>query len=342
MAGLLQWLSRWRRRNRVLPLLGDTRLKPEREADLLRWSVKVLGSEMAQRHYIAGFAGTGVTLPEAPVAIGIASRTCRQDDIEHDWFRHWCGRLGMVPVYHRKPWEDCYVLQALWEAGMLEPGRRALGFAVGREALPAFLASRGLEVVATDLDPGDARARDWIRTGQHSSERDRLFQPSLVEREAFERLVSFRPVDMRRIPEDLQHGGFDIVWSVCALEHLGSLQRGLDFVLAAMRCLKPGGVAVHTTEYNMDNSGGTVRRGTTVLYQRRHLEALAAQLAAAGHAMAPLDDAQGNGMIDRYVDLPPFAEEPSPLGAMFPPHLRLSVRGYPVTSAGILVRAGAG
>ena len=29
---------------------------------------------------------------------------------------------------------------------------------------------------------GDARARDWIRTGQHSSERDRLFQPSLVER----------------------------------------------------------------------------------------------------------------------------------------------------------------
>lgn len=345
MAGPLLWLSRWRRRHRELPpLLGgaDTRLRAEREAEMLRWSVKVLGSEMAERRYAAGLAGPEAELPEQPVAVGLTSRTCRQADIEHAWLRHWCGQLRMAPMYHRKPWEDCFVLQALWEAGMLQPGRRALGFAVGQEAIPAYLAARGLEVVATDLDPADARARDWIRTGQHSAARDRLFRPDLVDRAEFERLVTFRPADMTRIPEDLLGGGFDVVWSVCALEHLGTLERGLDFVCAAMRCLRPGGIAVHTTEYNLDNAGGTVRRGSTVLYQRRHLEGLAARLAAAGHAMAPLEDAPGEGLMDRYVDLPPFAAEGegSPLGALAPPHLRLSIRGYPVTSAGILVTAG--
>ena len=341
MAALLRWLSRWRRRHRVLPLLGtDTRPRAEREAEMLRWSVKALGSELAERRYAAGLAGPRAELPEAPVAIGLTSRTCRQEDIEHPWLRHWCGELRMAPMYHRKPWEDCFVLQALWEAGMLEPGRRALGFAVGQEAIPAYLAARGLEVVATDLDPADARARDWIRTGQHSGARERLFRPELLDRATFERQVSFRPADMTRIPEELQRGGFDVVWSVCALEHLGTLERGLDFVCAAMRCLRPGGVAVHTTEYNLDDVGGTVGRGSTVLYPRRHLEGLAARLAAAGHAMAPLDAALGTGPLDGYVDLPPFAGDEGALAALTPPpHLRLAIAGYPATSAGILVRA---
>ncbi len=337
----LRALARWRRRHRTLPLLGDTRLRGEREAGLLRWSVKVLGAEMAERHYAAGLAGPAAPVPAGPVHLGLASRTCRQADIEHDWLRHWARILGTPPVYHRKLWEDAFVLQAAWEAGMLSPGRRALGFAVGREALPAILAAHGVEVVATDLDAGDARARDWIETGQHGHATEALYRAEVLARAEFDRLVSFRPADMARLPEGLQQRGFDMVWSVCALEHLGSLERGLDFVLAAMRCLKPGGVAVHTTEFNLDGAGGTVGRGSTVLYQRRHLERLAARLAAEGHRMLPLDDNQGPGMLDRFIDLAPLLEaEGPPLGPLFPPHLRLSVQGYPVTSAGILVVSG--
>ena len=340
-------LAQWRQRQRVLPFLGDLRPRSEREAELVRWDIKVLASELARQHYAAGLAGPDAPVPPGPVAIGLASRTCRQDDIQHEWLRHWCHALHMAPVYHRKPWEDCFILQALWEAGMIAPcpppGRRALGFAVGREALPAFLAAQGVAVLATDLDARDPRARDWIRSGQHTEAKARLFHPDLIGQERFNDLVEFRPVDMTRIPADLQAGGFDMVWSACAMEHLGTLERGMDFVLAAMRCLKPGGIAVHTTEYNLDQAGGTIGRGTTVLYQRRHLEALAARLAAAGHAMLPLDDAHGAGLMDRFVDLPPFAPGPGqaapPLGATLPPHLRLSVRGYPVTSAGIIIRA---
>ncbi len=343
----LRRLAQWRQHHRVLPILGDLRTRREREAELARWDIKVLASELARQHYAAGLAGPDAPVPPGPVAVGLGSRTCRQDDIQHDWLRHWCHALHMAPTYHRKSWEDCFILQALWEAGLLAPGRRALGFAVGREALPAFLAAQGVAVLATDLDPRDPRARDWIRSGQHGEAKARLFHPDLIGQAAFDRLVEFRPADMMRIPPELQDGGFDMVWSACAMEHLGTLDRGLDFVLAAMRCLKPGGLAVHTTEYNLDQAGGTIGQGTTVLYQRRHLDALAARLAAAGHTMLSLDDAQGSGMLDRYVDLPPFAPGPgqdaSPLGALDPSHLRLSVRGYPATSAGIVIRAaGAG
>jgi SAM-dependent methyltransferase len=339
IAGFLRHLARWRQRHRSLPFIGDTRLRVEREAELTRWSVKVLSAEMAQRHYAAGLAGPAAPVPAGPSAVGLTSRSCRQSDIEADWLRHWCKPLGTPPVYHRKLWEDCFILQALWEAGMLAPDRRALGFAVGREALPAILAAQGVQVVATDLDSGDARARDWIATNQHGNAVEALYRPALLPRAEFDARVSFRTADMAAIPEDLRQGGFDLVWSACAMEHLGSLERGMRFVEQAMRCLRPGGIAVHTTEFNLDGLAGTLGRGSTVLYQRRHMEALAARLAAQGHSMLPLDDGHGTGMLDRYVDLSPFEEARSPLGVVFPPHLRLSVRGFPVTSAGLIVRA---
>ena len=156
-----------------------------------------------------------------------------------------------------------------------------------------------------------------------------LPRPGLLDRATFDELVGFRPADMARLPADLLPGGFDMVWSVCALEHLGKLDRGLAFVEAAMRCLKPGGIAVHTTEFDLDSKAAhAAARQHRAAAQRRHLDALAGRLAAAGHRMLPLDDGHGDGMLDRFVDLPPQEHEASPLGPVFPPHLRLSVRGF--------------
>jgi len=333
-------LARWRRR-RPRTLAG-------REAAALRASVKALGAELVRQRFAAGLAGPSAILPPEPVRVGLGGRLCRQADVESEWLRHWCGRLGIWPAYHRKVWEACFVAQAAWEAGALAPGRRALGFAVGREALPSLFASAGVEVVATDLPAGDKRAREWVRTGQHPGDgggaaRRALFRPDLLGAAEFDRLVSHRDADMRRIPPDLLRGGFDLVWSACAMEHLGGLGRGADFVVEAMRCLRPGGVAVHTTEFNTDAAGGTPRWGTTVLFQRRHLDALARRLEAAGHRMLPLDDAPGEGALDGFVDLPPFGDEETPgknpLASAQTPHLKLSIRGYPATSVGIVVLA---
>lgn len=337
--GLGRFLGRLRDRHRGLVAGIDLIPRAAREARLLRWDVKALATELARQRYAAGLAGPDVALPESPVALGLTSRVCRQADIEAPWLRHWCGRLRMAPLYHRKVWEDAFLLQALWEAGMLAPGRRALGFGVGQEAIPALLAAEGVAVVATDLDASDARAREWLGAGQHA-EVDPLFRAHLVGEGAFDRLVTYRAADMTAIPADLATGGFDCVWSVCALEHLGTLGRGEDFIVAAMRCLRPGGIAVHTTEFNLDTEGGTIGRGQTVLYQQRHLDRLAARLAAAGHTLLPVDAAPGDGLLDRFVDLPPFPNAAAPFGAMDPPHLRLALEGYPVTSVGLVIRAG--
>jgi len=318
--------------------LVEPLLRERRDAETLRWTVKVLGAEAVQRHYAAGLAGPGVALPPEPLAAGLTSRSCRQSDIESDWLRHWCLALGTTPFYHRKLWEDCFILQALFEAGMLAPGRRALGFAVGREPLPAILASRGVAVTATDIDAGDTRARDWIDTGQHVSNTDGLYRPHLADRASFDALVRFRPADMGALPADLQDASHDLLWSACAMEHLGDIGRGLDFVFRAMDCLKPGGVAIHTTELNLEPGGDTLTEGSTVVFRRPDLQALQARLAAAGHVMLPLDLDHPALLFDQFVDVPPFSNERFPVEQLQTPHLRLTVGGYVSTSVGMIIR----
>jgi SAM-dependent methyltransferase len=229
----------------------------------------------------------------------------------------------------------------LWEAGMLAPGRRGLGFAVGTEPLPALLAAEGAEVLATDLPAGDAKARVWRDTDQHAAGAEGLYRHGLLPRAEFDARVRFRAVDTNALPEDLLGGGYDFLWSVCSIEHLGSIAATIDFVLRAMRCLRPGGIAVHTTEYNLDPAGTTVERGTTVLLQDRHVEELGRRAAAAGHALLPRQAGPPPSPLDLYVDLPPYPSmEERAGGTVEPPHLRLALYGYQVTSLGLVLRAG--
>ncbi|HEY8613124.1 MAG TPA: methyltransferase [Roseomonas sp.] len=307
-----------------------------RNAELAAWNTKVMGSAMASRFYDAGLAGRMAPLPPNPVDVGFGGRLCRQEDIESHWLRHWCGQIGFVPMYHRKVWEDCYALQVLHERGMMVPGRRGLGFAVGAEWLPSFMAARGVEVLATDLDATDLRARNWIETDQHGGRVETIFKPGLIDMETFNQRVSMRAVDMNAIPADL-HEGFDFLWSICSLEHCGSIRQGLDFVVEAMKCLRPGGIAVHTTEFNINPEGRTIEEGTTVLFQRRHMEELEARLSLAGHRMLPIDFGTGSGILDQFVDLPPYPGAESPMPVPEPPHLRLSIQGLVATSIGFIV-----
>jgi SAM-dependent methyltransferase len=334
---LSDWPARWRAfwpRLAAIPSRFGSR---RRSASVAAWNAKVLGSHIAHTFYGVGLAGPAAKLPEQPQRIGLASRLCRQADIESDWLRHWCRELRFVPMYHRKVWEDCFALQALWEAGLLEPGKRGLGFAVGAEFLPSFFAARGIEVVASDLDAQDRRARGWIRTAQHGTTMAELHKPNLVDEARFREHVTLQSVDMNAIPAELE-GGFDFCWSVCAFEHCGTIARGLDFVRAAMRTLKPGGVAVHTTEFNLDAHGPTPGAGATVLFQRRHIEALRASLAAEGHEMLEPDFDPGHGIFDGFVDMPPFLDATTALRQGAPPHLRVAHLGYVTTSIGLVIR----
>jgi hypothetical protein len=133
---------------------------------------------------------------------------------------------------------------------------------------------------------------------------------------------------MRAIPDDLT--GFDFCWSACSLEHLGSLEAGARFVEASLATLAPGGIAVHTTEFNVGSDGETIASGPTVLYRRQDILSLTARLERAGHQVAALDLDSGEGVLDQYVDVPPYSQEP---------HLRVSCGKFATTSLALVIRA---
>jgi SAM-dependent methyltransferase len=228
-------------------------------------------------------------------------------------------------MLHRKMWEWLYICQALSERGMLAPGRRGLGFGVGREPLVSLFAAAGCAVVATDLDPDRARESGWTDSGaEYAGGLAGLNEHGLCPPDEFGRLVTFRDVDMTDVPSDLR--GFDFTWSSCAFEHLGSLGAGADFVVAQMACVVPGGVAVHTTECNVSTGDRTVTDGPTVLYRPRDLVDLVQRLRRLGYRV-DYDFTEGDAPDDRHVDVPPFSDV----------HLRTTLGEFVTTSVGLIV-----
>lgn len=265
-----------------------------------------------------------------PAAAILQSQACTQQQIESPAFLHWAWRLHERPGgLHRKLWEWCFIAQALYERNSLNSDAHGLGFAVGTEQLSALFAAMGCSVLATDLDRSLAEEAGWVNTNQHASSLGELNSRNLCSQDLFAARVRFRNVDMRSIPTDLR--GFDFLWSSCAMEHLGSLQLGTSFVVEAMACLRPGGVAVHTTELNCDSDVGTVETGGSVIYRNKDLRELACQLESAGHKVEPLNFYLGDTEADGYVDEPPY-------GGMA--HIKLRLGGYASTSFGIIVTKG--
>jgi len=322
-------LARWVRRRmakRRYQKLHDNRLRDYEWALL---NIKTLGYELAR----LTSAEPRPAPAEAPAA-ALRSKLCTQSDMESAWVSFWCAEVGVGPVYHRKIWELCYIAQTLHNAGILAPGRSGIGFGCGREPLPSLFAKYGCEVLATDLSHDAAAARGW--GGQLATSLVDVQRPEICSGPRKLDNIRFRHLDMNRIPEDLD-GAFDFCWSSCALEHLGSLAQGAEFIEASLRVLKPQGIAVHTTEFNLSESGETLDGWDPVLFQRRHITELVDRLSAAGHTVADLDFEAGDGILDRFVDLPPWDADIGHSSAA-PAHLKVSISGYRCTSFGLFIR----
>lgn len=235
------------------------------------------------------------------------------------------AELGEEPKLHRKQWEFVWILRVLEARGLLSPGRIGLGFGVGREPLVAAIAARGAHVLATDLPPNDEAVAGWRSSGEYGGSLEALNERGLCPPDAFSERVRFRFADMRRADE--VEGSYDFVWSSCALEHLGSLGAGLDFVRSSLERVAPGGVAVHTTELNVSSTRETVESGPVVLYLREHLEALRDEVVARGFEME-LRLHTGAGPLDLTVDRWPFDSEA---------HLKTLYGRFATTSVGLVM-----
>ncbi|GGE81216.1 hypothetical protein GCM10011404_12320 [Sphingomonas prati] len=305
-----------------------------RNIDLMALNIKTLGYDLAKA------LGAALPVRTDTVArhVGLSSKMSTQADLESDWVAHWCSELKVPVVFHRKLWELSYILQALYETGNLRPGARGVGFGCGNEPMASYFASYGVASTVTDLAADDSRALDWSGTNQHAAQVDAAFHANLVDRATFDRLVDYRTADMNAIPDDLV--GYDFCWSMCAFEHLGSIQQGVDFVANSLKTLRPGGIAVHTTEFNINPNGGTIDNWPTVLFQRRHFEELAARLAEQGHVVAPFDFDPGDKPLDRFIDLPPWQDgvlETLSANLGQPYHLKIGVDGFVSTCFGIMI-----
>jgi 2-polyprenyl-3-methyl-5-hydroxy-6-metoxy-1,4-benzoquinol methylase len=300
---------------------------PRRERELERMNIKNLG------YYLAGVQRARVPVPAnlLPLNVRLLSKACTQLDIESAWLPYWCSELACAPLYHRKVWELCYIAQALYSAGKLTPGNEGLGFGCGEEPLPSLFAKHGVKVLATDLDPSDSGSAGWVESGQHSRSVEQIRMERICPDPVRRNTIDLRYVDMNAIPAEFE-GRFDFCWSACSLEHLGSIAHGSEFIQKSLATLKPGGMAVHTTEWNMQDEGGTIDHAQTVLFQKKHLVAIADRARAAGFLVRDLDFTRSEEAFDGLTDLPPYGAYGKDVL-----HLRIALNGYRCTSFGLII-----
>ena len=259
-----------------------------------------------------------------------SSQLCTASQIMTPLYRAWSKKLNSPARFSRKQWEFVYILQTLYQSGMLKKGKQGIGFGCGREPLAGMFASFGARVTATDVNQEKASMSGWVDTMQHVSNLDDLYISSkhIISKNTFFDHVNFKEVDMNDIPHSF-YDQYDFVWSACALEHLGSLKHGLDFIKHSVRCLKPGGIAVHTTEFNLSSNEKTLESKDCSIYRAQDIQKLIIDLEAQGYEVKPLNLCTGNKSVDNYIDLPPYR---------FSPHLKLELAKYVVTSIGLIIR----
>ncbi len=226
----------------------------------------------------------------------------------------------------RKLWEWCFILKAARQYGKLVPAVEALGFGVGSEPIPAALAQHGVRVLATDR--GHDESGLWAASGQHMESMRSLSRPHLVSEPELERLVRIRYVDMNDMPDDL--GTFDLIWSSCSIEHLGSPQAGIAFVLRSLEHLRPGGLAVHTTELELTRRSTTADYGELAVYRIEDLEHLGELVRTRGFDMPANWYVAMDAPEDRWISFGWFPENDVA-------HLKLVIGDSVSTSVGLLI-----
>lgn len=262
----------------------------------------------------------------------LVSRICSADDFENGNFQRILRELGREneTVMHRKIWEWVYIIEVLEFYGMLRKGKSGIGFAVGTEPLPSYFASKGVDVLASDLGINEGNAKDWAKTNQNAGGNiGLLYKPDLCDEETFLHNVKYRNINMNHIPSDI--GRYDFCWSSCAIEHVGSLALSKEFLKRMLEYLKPGGIAVHTTEFNLSSNDSTVESGDSVIFRKRDVEEMQSWFTGHGHIMEA-SFRRSNKEGNCYIDLPPFRGEGRPY------HITLAANGYAETSFAFVIQ----
>ena len=273
---------------------------------------------------------TGNPLPpiDLPKTVPLSSRICRQSDLVSDSFRYWMAKMNHKPLMHRGYWEWFYIAQVLFERGVIKENSNGLTFSNGPGPLVALMASLGCNVTAVDLPRAISSAHDARPASQQSTILDELNDIDICQSVEFKERVKLLDVNMEQLSKNDLMEKFDFLWAGTCLSHVGSIDRGAQFILWTLEFIKPGGVAVYTCDYNMSHSDETFESNTFSLFRRSDIEALERRLATLGHRLLHVDWHDGCGSADSYIDKAPYGSDP---------HLRLQILQFTVTSLGLIV-----
>jgi hypothetical protein len=278
-----------------------------------------------EKHHFFDFFETGLRIEHTQNSLPFGSSLCRFEDMITDEYKEICQFIRQKPVLHRKQWEYVYIISRLDALGKLGIGSKGIGFGVGREPLPAAFSSKQCTILATDA-PKDANDQGWELTGQLATSLQEISRPDILPDSELQKYCQYKELDMNNyesIPS-----GWDFHWSSCVIEHLGGIQKALDFVVESSRKLAPGGVAVHTTEFNLSSNEETLDMPGTCILRKRDLDELRVRLTQAGLYMEDLILDPGSHVYNYHVDCPPYRSYG---------HLRLELDKYVSTSIGIVV-----
>jgi SAM-dependent methyltransferase len=253
-------------------------------------------------------------------------QVCTEKSLVSQELQRWANLYDRGGLINRKVWEWSFITQTFYEHGKLSPGNSGLVFAVGTEPMVSNFVSFGCRIHATDLDFEDAKVKGWVDGLQHSSNKTNLYYQKLCNSDDYDKNVSFEFLDMNSIPENL-NDKFDFCWSTCSLEHLGSIENGKRFIYNSLKTLKRGGVAVHTTEYNVSSNNDTIDNEPTVLFRKCDIEDILFHLKSLGF-ISKMDWNCGSECNDYFVDLPPYGSSP---------HLKLRIQNFTVTSIALVI-----
>lgn len=259
---------------------------------------------------------------EAPLMDRPVCQLCTAGQFDEPAFAEIAQALALAPRLHRKVWEQVYIVSALATEGAIAEGRTAVALGGERARVAALLASRGMGV--TVLGQAGRLTPRETKDGLH------LFYPEIVHLDDFERLVRYAEADLRAADDlsALVGAGYDTLFTCGALHRLGRIEAALHMIEAAMALLRPGGIAVHTFDFNVGADEETLDTEEGCLPRRRDIEALILRLGAAGHEVLPLNLHPGHDEADGQVDVPPFGL----------PHLKVEVQRHVASSIGLTIR----
>lgn len=244
---------------------------------------------------------------------------------EEDDFKRILSDLKIKRRFHRKQWEQVFVIRALEKSEKLKKNKKGLGFACGTELLPSYFASKKCKITASDNFLENSSS-GWVKTNQHSNCAESLFKPKYITEDDFKKYVTFKNIDMNNIPKNY-FNSFDFCWSVCAMEHIGGIKKAEEFLKNSLRCLKVGGVAVHTTEFNLSSNKDTFDLKNNAAF--RHCDIIRILESLGDDFEYEINLTIGDHPLNFYVDFQ--RNEPDK-------HLKIENRNFILTCVGLIIK----